>query len=184
MGYTGHTGYTGFTGPTGPSGWSGRCLKSFIKVYNTVTQSVPLESAVTFNSIEGMYGPINFTIGDSRIRIGSVGSFLVIFKLYHLFAAQVALFINENIIPGSVSGEAAPAANLMGTSIVMVSSSDLLIDPDSITGVSAVLEIRNHSSYISPLTLDGREGAGSVLLQDNASVVVIQLCDGEIFMPL
>ena len=60
--------------------------------------------------------------------------------------------------------------------IIEILPSDLLPNSDSPSGVAAVLEIRNHSSYI-PLLLDGRLGSGTDPTQTNGSFIVIQLCD-------
>jgi hypothetical protein len=95
--------------------------------------------------------------------------------MYHEYSAQVGLFLNGVLIPGSVTGEPAAASIIMINSIVQVLDSDLLNNTDSATGVAAVLELRNHSSYITPILLDGRIGCGSDLTQINASCVIIQL---------
>ena len=98
-------------------------------------------------------------------------------KIFHLYACQIGCFLNEVIIPGSVVGEASTSTMIICHTIIEVTPLDLLPNPDSGTGVGAVFEIRNHSSYITPMVLDGREGDGSDPAQINASMVIIQLCD-------
>jgi hypothetical protein len=58
-----------------------------------------------------------------------------------------------------------------------VTAADLLPNINSPTGVAAVFQIRNHSSFITPILLDGRAGSGSDLTQINASMMIIQICD-------
>ena len=124
-----------------------------------------------------MYGNIYHVPNTGHFLLETPGYYEIQIKLYHEFSAQVALFLNENLIPGSVTGEPAAASIIMISTIVKVLNSDLLPHTDSATGVAAVLELRNHSSYITPLILDGREGCGSDITQINASFVIIQLLD-------
>ena len=97
--------------------------------------------------------------------------------MYHEYAAQVGLFLNEVLLSGSVTGEPAAASIIMINTIIKVMDVDLLPNSDSATGVAAVLELRNHSSYVSPIMLDGRSGCGADLSQINASFVIIQISD-------
>ena len=179
-GYTGYTGYTGIqgeVGPTGPTGWTGKCLKSFLRAYNDEPQIVQVNSPVNFNKTDLIRGPIYFVAGTGQVLLEQPGYYLILAKVFHLFAAQAALFLNGNVLQGSTIGEAAAAAMLIFHEIVRVTPEDLLPNPNAIhTGVAAILEVRNHSSY-SPIELDGREGSGTELDQANASIVVVQICD-------
>ena len=177
IGYTGYTGFTGYTGPIGPTGWTGKCLKSFLRLYNDVPQSIPLNQNIKFNTLDIAEGPIWYSVISGQVLFEQEGYYLVLAKVFHLFAAQAALFLNGNLHPGSVVGEAATASILMFHEIIRVRPEDLLPNPDAIhTGVAATLEIRNFSSFID-IELDGREGSGTELTQVNASMTIVQICD-------
>ena len=173
MGPQGEIGYTG------PTGWSGKCLNSFIRIYNDVPQTVVLNTAITFNNRDIVKGPIWFVPGTGQILLEHVGYYLVLAKVFHIFAVQAGLFLNGNKIVGSVIGESATTAILVFHEIIKVTAADLLPNPNAIhTGVAAILEIRNHSSY-ADMEMDGREGAGTETDQINASMTIVQICDED-----
>ena len=177
IGPTGPTGEKGDNGPTGPTGWSGRCLKSYIRVYNNQPQDIELEQPVLFNNLGVKKGPVSFVPGTGHVLLESIGTFLILYKVFHVHAAQIALFVNEVIVPGSVIGEAAPSANIIGLSLFTVTQGDLLPNPNADSGFAAAVEIRNHTSYVTPIQLDGRQGDGADVTQTNATIVCIQICD-------
>jgi hypothetical protein len=172
----GETGNTGATGIQGPTGTASVCLKSFGRIYNDIEQEVAIESPVLFNKNGIIRGPIAHIAGSGDFLLGTVGYFEIQAKIYHEYSVQLALFINGVLYPGSVVGEAGTTSNIILQNIIEIEAADLLPNPDSPTGVAAVLQIRNHSSYV-PVLLDGRLGSGSNLTQTNASFIVIQLCD-------
>jgi hypothetical protein len=174
MGFTGPTGPEGHTGPIGPKAM---CLKSFLRIYNDVPQSIELNDPILFNKNDIVVGPIAHVLGSGDVLLGSVGYYQVIGKIYHLYSIQVGLFLNGVLLVGSVVGQPATTSTAQLHDIVRVGPADLLPNPDSPTGVAAVLQIRNHISYVTPILLDGREGAGSDTTQANASFMIMQICD-------
>jgi hypothetical protein len=175
QGDTGPTGPQGDTGPTGPQGDAGVSLSAFLRSFNNSAQAVDLEQPVLFANNSITYGNIKHIPGSGHFLLETSGYYDVQIKIYHEYSAQLGLFLNEVLIPGSVTGEPAAASIIMINTIIKVLDSDLLINSDSGTGVAAILELRNHSSYISPIILDGRDGSGSDLTQINASIVIIKL---------
>ena len=172
MGDKGDKGDKGDTGPTGPQGIN---ILSFLHSYNDISQDVNLEQPVLFNKNDIIVGNINHIVGTGDFLLETVGYYELIIKVYHEYSAQVALFLNGNLIPGSVVGEPAAVTELIINTIIAIRAIDLLPNLNSITGVASVLQILNHSSYITPITLDGRTGSGSDITQTNASIVIIQL---------
>jgi hypothetical protein len=146
-----------------------------LRIYNDVQQSVDLEDPVLFNHNGIIVGNLAHVLNSGYILIGEVGYYEIQGKLFHEYAIQVALFLNGVLLPGSVMGE--PATNAMGIIhyILKIMPGDLSPDINSPSGVAAILELRNHTSYITPITLNGREGSGSDTTQSNASMMVIQL---------
>jgi hypothetical protein len=153
------------------------CLKSFLRSYNDIPQSIEINDPVLFNKNDIVYGPIAHVLGSGDFLLGSVGYYQVVGKLYHLYSVQVALFLNGVLLVGSVVGEPATTSVALLHDIIKITAADLLPNTDSPTGVAAVLQIRNHISYITPILLDGREGAGSDTTQSNASMMITQICD-------
>jgi len=178
-GPTGMTGDTGATGNTGATGWSGKCLKSFLRCYSDVPQSVGLELPITWNKNDVVVGPCAHVVGTGDILLGSVGYYMVIVKVFHVFAVQFGAFLNGVLIPGSVVGEPATTAMAILNNIVRVTTADLFPNVNSPTGVAATFQVLNHSSFVTPIILDGRVGSGSDVTQINASVLLVQLCDQE-----
>ena len=140
-------------------------------------QSIDIEEPVLFNKDSVSVGNILHIPASGFFLLETHGYYEIQIKLYHEYAAQVGLFLNGTLIPGSVTGEPAAASIIMINTIVEIKDADLLSNSDSATGVAAILELRNHSSYISPLMLDGRSGCGSDDTQINASFVIIQITD-------
>ena len=99
--------------------------------------------------------------------------------MYHEYAAQFGCFLNGVLIPGSVVGEPGTTVQIVSFNLIEVTKEDLLENPDSPTGVAAVFQIRNHTSYITPIILNGREGSGSDVSQNNASLMIVQLCNED-----
>jgi hypothetical protein len=152
-------------------------LTSFLRAYNDVQQSVDIEQNVLFNKVDVSVGNIYHIPNSGQFLLETVGYYDVQIKMYHEYSAQVGLFLNNVLLPGSVTGEPAAASIIIINTIVKIINSDLLPNTDSATGVAAILELRNHSSYISPILLDGREGCGSDITQINASFVILQISD-------
>ena len=146
-----------------------------MRCYNDVAEDVDVGQVVTFSGNTLVVGDLAHTPGSGDFLLCSVGYFQVIAKMYHQFAAQVGLFLNGALLPDSVVGEPATTALILEVYIVRIREEDLFPISESPTGRAAVLQIRNHISYISPITLDGRAGSGSDLTQINASIIITQI---------
>jgi hypothetical protein len=177
QGETGPTGPQGETGPTGPMPPKSMCLKSFLRSYNDIPGSVELEQPVLFNKNDIIVGTLAHVPGTGDFLLYSVGYYQVSGKIFHEFAIQIAGFLNGVLLQGSVIGEPATTSMIIIHDIIRVTEADLLPNANSPTGFAAVYQVRNHSSYITPILLDGRAGSGSDLTQVNASMVIIQICD-------
>jgi hypothetical protein len=177
QGETGPTGPTGEIGPTGPMPPKSMCLKSFLRSYNDIPGSVELEDPILFNKNDIIVGTLAHVPGTGDFLLCSVGYYQVLGKVFHEFAVQIAGFLNGVLLPGSVIGEPATTSMIIIHDILRVTEADLLPNENSPTGFAAVYQVRNHSSYITPILLDGRAGSGSDLTQVNASMVILQICD-------
>ena len=136
-----------------------------------------MEQPILFNKDSVSFGDIYHIPASGDFLLESVGYYQLIIQIYHSYSAQVGLFLNGNLIPGSVTGEPAAASIIILNDIIQVLGSDLLPNVNSSTGFAAVLRLLNHSSFITPIMLDGREGAGSDTTQINAAITIIQICN-------
>ena len=144
---------------------------------NDVPKTVNTNEPIAYNNIDIIVGSINCIPNTGKILLETEGYYLILAKIFHVYAVQCALFLNGVVLTGSTVGEAATTSILTIHEILSVKPEDLLPNPDAIhTGVAAVLELRNHTSFI-PLQLDGREGSGSEIDQINASMTIVQICD-------
>jgi hypothetical protein len=148
-----------------------------MRIYNVEPQSIDLEQPVLFSSLDLLVGPLAFIPGTGDVLICSIGYFQILAKVFHEFAVQFGGFLNGNLLPGSVVGEPATTSMCAVHELLRVTAADLLPNANSPTGFAAVYQIRNHSSYITPVILNGREGSGSDLSQINASLMLLQICD-------
>jgi hypothetical protein len=148
-----------------------------MRIYNNIAQSIDLEQPVLFSNLDLLVGPLVFIPGTGDILICSIGYFQIWAKVFHEFAVQFGGFLNGVLLPGAVVGEPATTSMCAIHEILMVTAADLLPNVNSPTGFAAVYQIRNHSSFITPVILNGREGSGSDLSQINASLMLLQICD-------
>ena len=146
-----------------------------MRIYNDVPQSIDLEQPVLFNKNGQIHGPLVHIPNSPDILVCSIGHFQILGKLFHEYAIQTGLFMNGVLLNGSVMGEPATTSVAILHYILQVDPENLLPNPDSPTGFAAVLHWRNHSSYITPILLNGREGSGSDITQINASLMIVQL---------
>jgi hypothetical protein len=148
-----------------------------MRAYNDIPGSVELEQPVLYNKNDLIVGTLAHVPGTGDFLLGSVGYYQILGKVFHEFAVQIGCFLNGVLITGSVIGEPATTSMIVVHEIVRVTAADLLPNINSPTGVAAVFQIRNHSSFITPILLDGRVGSGSDLTQVNAAMVILQICD-------
>jgi hypothetical protein len=153
------------------------CLKSFLRSYNDVPDSIELDDPIRFNKNDLTVGTLLHVPGTGDFLFYSVGYYQILGKIFHEFAVQIGGFLNGVLLPGSVVGEPATTSMCIIHEILRITEADLLPNVNSPTGFAAVYQVRNHSSYITPILLDGRAGSGSDLTQVNASMLIMQICD-------
>ena len=163
-GPAGPTGPTGATGPAGPTGATGPAGAGFPATYAYIYNAVEVlnlapEENVPFSNNGLIIGNIEHAPGNTDILINESGDYEITFMVMANRVNQFALFLNNELVPGSVYGVG--GANIQNTGRVIVS-----------IAAPAVLNVRNHSSFN---TVDLEEEVGGTLNQVNASVRIIRL---------
>jgi len=163
-GPSGPTGPTGATGPAGPTGATGPAGAGFPATYAYIYNAVEVlnlapEENVPFSNNGLIIGNIEHAPGNTDILINESGDYEITFMVMANRVNQFALFLNNELVPGSVYGVG--GANIQNTGRVIVS-----------IAAPAVLNVRNHSSFN---TVDLEEEVGGTLNQVNASVRIIRL---------
>jgi hypothetical protein len=154
MGQAGATGPVGATGPAGSNG-----LSQYAYIYNLAGETVPLEAAVNFDSNGVMSSGITHALGSSGITLVSSGTYDVTFTVSGTAPNQIALFVNEAAVPGSIYGSGAGTQQNTGQTIIDVAA-------------GAVLTVRN---FTSSAALALATPIGGTQASTNASVTIEKL---------
>ncbi len=156
-GATGPAGSTGPAGPTGSAGSSG--LSQYGYVYNTSSQVVALEAAITFDSNGAMTAGITHATGATGITLVDAGTYEIRFSVSGTEPNQIGIFINGVSAAGTIYGSGAGTQQNVGQTILTVPA-------------ESVLTIVNHSSAAA-VTL--ATPIGGTQASTNASVVIEEL---------
>jgi hypothetical protein len=102
------------------------------------------------------------------------GYYKMYFNLCHNEPCQFALFLNNNVVVGTITGSPTGAAQNSNMSIFAIDLSAVSVNPCPIspTGFAALIQVRNHTSYVPFVTLNGVEGSGSASPQMVANLTV------------
>ena len=125
----GPAGATGATGPTGPAGG----LAEYAYVYNVAGETVPLETAVSFDSNGAMTPGITHPAGAAGITVLNAGAYKVTFSVSASEPNQMSLFVNGVVVPGTTYGSGAGTQQNTGQAILTLAA-------------GAVVTVVNHSS--------------------------------------
>jgi len=182
QGEVGPTGPQGEMGPTGPqgekgdqgaTGATGSMSQTFINVYSTTAQTIPLETPIIYDANRNAYGNIAHNPFTSQIYVWQPGYYLVYTTLHIIEACQFSIFLNGNIY-GNPFSSSTGASDLMHSMIMHITPNDIII-PTSLSpsGFAAAIETYNHTSYNPTATINNP--SGSAPNDSTASMVVIRL---------
>lgn len=154
-GATGPIGATGATGPTGPG-----APETFAYIYNTgEVPDIPVDGVVPFSNNGLIVGGIVHPPGSPDIIIEETGVYEITFMVQADRVNQFAIFLDGNLVPGSIYSVG--AANIQNTGTVIVEIE-----------APVLLNIRNFSSF-SPVALQTE--IGGTRDQVNAALVIRRL---------
>ncbi len=154
-GATGPMGAVGATGPTGPG-----APETFAYIYNTgEVPDIPVDGVVPFSNNGLIVGGIVHPPGSPDIIIEETGVYEITFMVQADRVNQFAIFLDGNLVPGSIYSVG--AANIQNTGTVIVEIE-----------APVLLNIRNFSSF-SPVALQTE--IGGTRDQVNAALVIRRL---------
>jgi hypothetical protein len=119
-GSTGATGATGSTGAAGATGATGITITEYAYIYNTSTQTVPLEGSVTFDTNGPIAGSIIHTAGTALTFLTNAGTYKFDFIVSGTSANQFTLFINGIADTSTTYGTGVGNTETVGQAIITV----------------------------------------------------------------
>lgn len=157
-GATGPAGPAGATGPIGPAGPAGG-LSAFAYIYNLPAQTVAIEAPVNFSTNGLLTAGIFHAPGSPTILISNEGIYEVTFSVSGSESNQFALFLDGNLVPGTIYASGAGTQQNNGQAIFNIGAGNVLI-------------LRNHSSTAA---VGLATPIGGTQANVNASIVIKKL---------
>jgi len=149
-----------------------------MNLYNISDQLIPVEHDFAFEFNRVIAGSCDHIAGSSDVYVWETGVYYMSYNTFHLEPLQTAIFLNNNIIVGSIIGDQLSATVAANTLILEITEEDLITPTElSPTGFAALLNLRNHSSYAPVIHIDGHQGSGSQINQTNINFVLIRISD-------
>ena len=176
-GPTGPIGPEGPTGPIGPEGPIGSLSPTFLHIYNLTETELLVEENVNFDKNGEIVGSCGHVPNTTDVWIWEPGYYYIYTNIYHLEACQFSLFKNNIfLINGTTIGSPTGSSQNSTSVIIRIDPSDLT-EPTSLSpsGFAALIQLRNHSSFITTITLNGHGGSGYAIDQINAVLTIILL---------
>jgi hypothetical protein len=154
----GPPGPPGLTGPQGPPGFS----SDHAYIFNLSSQTVSPETDISFDSNGPMFGAIFHVPGSSDIVISNPGDYYVLFDVTGATVNEFALFLDNQLVEGTIFGSDNNNQQNTGQAIITVAS------------VPATLTLRYHSN-IPILSVQLQTPAGGTQPNVTASIFLQKL---------
>ncbi len=132
-------------------------------VYNTGNQSITPESSVPFSNNGIMHG-VSHTAGSGSVSLDEPGTYAVWFSVNGQRPSQFALFLNNNMVPGSTYSVGLPSSSSnSGMAVISAQAGD-------------ILTVRNHNS-LEPIILNYRLSGTEINV--TASLLILKVGPAE-----
>ena len=173
VGPTGYTGFTGLQGPTGPA-----LANTFLHVDRVSDQILAQEDNVIWDDPSPIaVGSCGIALNSPIMEVWQAGYYKAFFNIHHNEPCQFSLFLNNVLIQGTITGSPTGSSQNSNAAIIYISAADISVSPSTLSpsGFSAFLTLRNHTSFVPLVTLNGQSGSGSANPQIVASFVLFLL---------
>jgi len=143
-------------------------------------QTLAQEDAIIFDDGTPVaYGKCGFVNNTTALYVWGSGYYNASFTIYHNEPCQFSIFLNGNVVPGTITGSATGSSVCTISHIVVLSEADIAVSPTGLSpsGFAAKIELVNHTSYVPLVTIDGTTGAGSAVPQSVAALSMFKLAD-------
>ncbi|WP_391118986.1 BclA C-terminal domain-containing protein [Psychrobacillus sp. L3] len=135
------------------------CLSELAYIYNLDAQTVAIEADVNFDTNGFLTAGILHATGSPSIQITNAGIYEVTFSVSGTEPNQFALFLNGDLVPGTIYASGAGTQETNGQAIFIIGAGD-------------VLTLRNHSSAAA---VGLATPIGGTQANVNASIVIKKL---------
>ncbi len=137
--------------------------KAYGYVYNTGNQSITPESSVPFSN-NGIMQGVSHTAGSDSVSLVEAGTYAVWFSVNGQRPSQFALFLNNNLVPGSIYSVGLPSSSSnSGMAVISAQAGD-------------ILTVRNHNS-LEPILLNYR--LSGIEINVTASLLILKVGPAE-----
>ncbi|WP_051314887.1 hypothetical protein [Alteribacter aurantiacus] len=118
VGPPGPPGPPGPTGPQGPPGFS----STHAYIFNLATQGLQPGDEIAFSNTGVSFGPIEHQDGESDIIFNEVGDYAITFSVTGEQRNQFTLFLNDQVIPGTIYGSDDENQQTFGQVVVTITN--------------------------------------------------------------
>jgi hypothetical protein len=138
---------------------------------------VGIDQPTTFDFASAIIGNCGFVNNSTEIYTWQPGYYYVSTNLHHKEPCQFSIMKNDVVVvPGGIFSSPTGSTQSICSLIMYVDASDL-ISPTALSpsGFACKVQLRNHTSYVPVVSLDGTSGAGSAEPDINCSISLILL---------
>ena len=137
--------------------------KAYGYVYNTANQTITPESSVPYSNSWIMLG-VSHAAGSGSVSLDEAGTYAVWFSVNGQRPSQFALFLNNNLVPGSIYSVGLPSSSSnSGMAVISAQAGD-------------ILTVRNHNS-LEPILLNSRLSGTEINV--TASLLILKVGPAE-----
>ncbi len=137
--------------------------KAYGYVYNTGNQTITPESSVPFSNSWIMLG-VSHAAGSGSVSLDEAGTYAVWYSIDCQQPSQFALFLNNNLVPGSIYSAGFPSSSSnSGMAVISARAGD-------------ILALRNHDS-LEPIILNHR--LSGIEINVTASLLILKVGPAE-----
>jgi hypothetical protein len=136
-----------------------------------------VDEGVLFDFTTALVGNAAFVAPSREVYVWQPGYYFVNAGLHHKEPCQFAVMKNDIVVvPGGIFSSPTGSTQATTSLIMYVDVSDLISPtPLSPSGFACKVQLKNHTSYVPVVSLDGTSGAGSAEPDINCYLSLILL---------
>jgi hypothetical protein len=140
-------------------------------------QLVSTDQPVIFEFASAIIGNCGFVNSSTEVYTWQSGYYFVSVTLHHKEPCQFSIMKNDIVVvPGGIFSSPTGSTQSHCNLIMYIDESEM-ISPTALSpsGFACKVQLRNHTSYVPVVSLDGTSGAGSAEPDINCSISLILL---------
>jgi hypothetical protein len=145
-----------------------------------------VEEAIIYDLASALVGEVAFIPGTTELFLWRPGFYLVKTGVHHTEPCQFSIMKNDIfVVPGGIFASPTGATQSTTCTIVELTNADMMTETAlSPSGFACKLQVKNHTSYVPLVTMDGTSGAGSAQPDTSAYLTVVLLYPSPVLPPL